>query len=46
MRLSSVDVVSKSGSSSVGTTGNATTSVACYPVAATTPRIGRSPGAR
>lgn len=36
MRLSSVDVVSKSGSSSVGTTGNATTSVACCPVAATT----------
>lgn len=36
MRLSSIDVVSKSGSSNVGTTGNATTSVACYPVAATT----------
>jgi len=36
MRLSSVDVGSKTGSSSVGTTGNATTSVECHPVAATT----------
>ncbi len=36
MRLSSVEVVSKSGSSIVGTAGNATTSAACYPVAVTT----------
>jgi RNA polymerase sigma factor (sigma-70 family) len=36
MRLSSVDVESKPGSSNLGRTGNATMSVACYPVAATT----------
>jgi RNA polymerase sigma factor (sigma-70 family) len=36
MRLSSIDVESKPGSSSVGRTGNATMSVACYPSPATT----------
>ena len=39
MRLSSVDVVSESGPSIVGTTGDATTSVVCSPVAATTRQI-------
>src|SRR4051794_23964024 len=37
MRLPSVDVVSESGSSSVGMTGNATTSAVRLPVATTAP---------
>lgn len=37
MRLSSIDVVSESGSSSLGTTGNATTSAVRFPVAVTAP---------